>query len=351
MKQSTPNTSDTSIKSGETYGVANWRMAAGSVSQTEPKRDPEIQQFFDLVWPAGHVVASPLNPVFLLDLPKLASERASERWLVRDGLLPLIWFFSQNPEPGNFKQKLLVPIQFQEYVPNAWRQQVELFELFNETANQPQEIRELLLMGVLMPSMCSIARLERDLKMIVERIGGPQALSKLRIRAYFPFKYEPPAEFNGTAFYLRYSQLLFKYLGADVEFLEYESLQWINLESSTSVHEFNEEWLISNSYLKLLSLSKGHHFLTGLAPTRSSGGYDEIFPMFPNVSCGIRKRFDLEFIDYTGSAMVLETQERARAVHAAANSYANKLYPWPKWFTSWCRDFVLTSEIGGRNGF
>lgn len=353
MKRSTRTTSRPKTASPETvsekYGIQDWRNLSMPVAAPEPERSPEITQFFNGLWPVSESYASPLNPIFLLDLQKLSSFSEKESWLIRDGLLPLLWFFVNNPEPGRFKSTLRIHADFERFIPDAWRPQVELYELFpDENAPDPRQgagnrVRELLLTGLIMPSACSLNRLECDLAEIVKFVGGKDKLPGIKIRAFLPARFEVTDRDNGPSFYNLFMKTLFQSLGLEIEFLEYESLRWMYASSQVWMHEFNEKLLYSDSILSLLCLSKGHRQIP-MGPARKKPRFDRIYPVYPHVSCGIRKTYQENFVDYISSNWVPESQERAKAFYQATNSAANRLYPWPKWFPSWCQSLQAGSR-------
>jgi hypothetical protein len=353
------------------YGVANW--AATSKSTLSPAQNDSVKSarandvasFFQTVWPASESYVSALQPIFLVDLPKLNELSPNQDWLVRDGLLPLIWFFVKNPEPGRYSGRLRIPHEFQAFVPDAWRKQVDLYQIFEETAEgftpsfeareAKHEVREILLMGLIMPSVCSLSRLEFELSEIVRFVGGREALSKVQLRAFLPVRFEETSVYNGPAYFNRYMTSICAALGTDIEYLAFESFQWMYPRAGSWVHEFNERWLYSDSYLTMLALSKGSRFIPmGPSGLRSSlrataDDFDRVFPAFPNVSFGVHARYSQPFINYLDSAWVSETQERSQAYFRAVSSAANTAYPWPKWFDSWCKEFVLPN-IGPNAG-
>jgi hypothetical protein len=341
------------------YGIADWQT--GGVLMKAPdltglERNKESHDFFQNLWPASEAYISALNPIFLADLHAIEATNPKSHYLVRDGILPLMWFFSQNPEPGNFKGKIRVHSDFEELVPDAWREQTELFSLFAEksapqakNAAPTKSIKQILLLGVIMPSVCSLPRLESDLANVIEFAGGKEELEKIKIRAFLPFRMEAANMFSGHAYYNYFCSTLNRILGFNVEFIEYESLKWMYLEPGTWVHEFNEKYLYTDSYLSLLAMSKGGNFIPSVqgssvvAEVSESPAYDMIYQIYPHVSCGVRRKFQKSFVNYLNADWVPETQERALLFYKAMNSSAN-VYPWPSWFAPWCKDFVLRRQ-------
>ena len=184
MSKSTKTTSKpfaiASVPVQSSYGVESWRQAKPLAFVETPKRPQELKQYFDALWPSIEMYESVMKPIFLADLPSAAEANPKGEWLVRDGLLPLIWFFTKNPEPGSFRGKLRVHASFEEFIPDAWRPQVDLYELFSNDQDgydssfgvDTGEVKELLLTGLIMQSYCSLSKLESDLKGIVDFIGG-----------------------------------------------------------------------------------------------------------------------------------------------------------------------------------
>jgi hypothetical protein len=263
---------------------------------------------------------------------------------VRDGLLPLIWFFTRNPAPGKFSSKLYIHSDFEEFVPEAWRAQVELYTFFPENqAERKLKISEVLLTGLVMPSMCSLTTLRDDLENIVDRIGGAKALKGLKVRAYLPAKFEITDHRSGPAYYSRYIQFVCAHLGTEIEFMEYENLRWAYFSPGALVHDFNDRWLIADSYLNWLSFSKVDRPHTLFSDSLQKARKDcyRFVSIFPNLSCGLRKSFKKPFINYLSSDWAPESQERVQKYFSVMHSPANRSFPWPEWFGAWCNDFAI----------
>src|SRR3954470_10839273 len=56
--------------------------------------------------PFGSPYHSALNPVFLAECENLRQLDYAPVWLARDGLLPLLWFFSRFPVPQGFRGRI-----------------------------------------------------------------------------------------------------------------------------------------------------------------------------------------------------------------------------------------------------
>ncbi len=330
------------------YGVPDWRDHPKTLPLHVPPRRPEMDAYFGRLWPACDPYVSRLNPAFLADLQALDTGRPNERWLIRDGLLSLIWFFIKNPAPNSFKGSLLIDSEFEAFVPDAWRPQASLYDFFPdgyEAASKPTEVKDLVLLGLIMPSVCSLSRLESDLSRMTQIVGGQKKWKDVRIRAVLPARYEISDAFAGHAFYNRFMSTLVQYLGPNVEYLEPHTYQWHHFNSSTWFHEFNEKYLYADSFFTEIALSKGHWAMDVQTKVLDRSRLDEIVPAFPHVSCGIRKKFEKPFINYVNSGWMQTSQEVAKALHRVMDSSAIRSFDWPDWFFTWCKD-ISTGEQG-----
>ncbi|MCC6278523.1 MAG: hypothetical protein IT289_11470 [Oligoflexia bacterium] len=333
------------------YGIANWReMARHRKPAHVFSRPPDIQAFFDRLWPAVDNYVAPLHPIFLLDLPHFATSLTRNVWLIRDGLVPLIWFFISNPEPGNFKAQILIHSQFEEYVPEAWRAQAALFDFLPEESEKILETSakdrdELLLLGQIMPSVCSLEHLEKDLDMILRKVGGKRGLRKMRLNAFLPARYEDSEHSEGPAFYNKFMITLCRYLGADINILEHKQLLEASHFRTSWVHEFNEKHLYVDSHSMRIALSRGGSILILEEKNKQrTHHYETIYPFYPNLSCGISTRFEKKFIDYLTDGAIIESRESAKNYYSALASSSNRSFPWPRWFTSWCKHLLVAES-------
>ena len=336
----------TSTTSKEMYGVQDWQKATSGFKELELEREPSLKEFYGNFWPPMESYVSPLNPIFLLDLPKAIEHVNKESWLVRDGLIPLIWFFTKNPAPEGFRAKLRIHADFEEYVPEAWRPQVELYRQLAgndagyESRRSPRKVTTLYLLGLVSPSVCSISELERNLKDIVTFIGGPKKIAALKIKAFLPARFEPNDIFSEPSFSSRFIATICRHLSANIEFFEFESFRSMYPEEGSWVHEFNSGDLYSDSYLSSVAISKGIKVLPigRFKPENERTSFDQIVPLYPHVSCGIRTHFRKPFINYLNESWIAESKERAQVFNRTVSAVVNRVYPWPEWFQSWCKE-------------
>lgn len=80
---------------------------------------------------------SPFNPVFLNRLKDESLLLAPIPLLVRDGLLGLVCFFLRHPRPPEgLKATLLIPFEFQEWVPERWQSHIYLYRYQSNQASE-----------------------------------------------------------------------------------------------------------------------------------------------------------------------------------------------------------------------
>src|SRR5207244_2578750 len=109
-------------------GLIDWfEIHPALESKAVRRHSAEVENFLTHLWPMGLTYQSPFRPRFLIELERSGLEASDETFLVRDGLVPLLWFWKKWPEPGAFRGKLIVGDSYVEYVPEAWRPHIRYY--------------------------------------------------------------------------------------------------------------------------------------------------------------------------------------------------------------------------------
>lgn len=98
--------------------------------------NPEFLGFSAKIWPVAQAYASPLNPLFLGSLIHIRQLESKPHWLVRDGALPLHWFFKTHPRPGARPSRLFIHEDLQSLVPEAWHDHVGTYRLHQQSPSR-----------------------------------------------------------------------------------------------------------------------------------------------------------------------------------------------------------------------
>jgi hypothetical protein len=254
-------------------------------------------------------------------------------WLIRDGLVPLSWFFECHPKPPSdgFKTKLLILEDLAGYVPSGWRKHFGTYRLVSRKTTKTKGPRRLFLTSLVNESYCSLESLKTQFEK-VHRWLGPRKHSS-DILAFLPIHNEPSSSFA--------SQFIANVCGEMPGHIQCMDWQKFNNSDSLvgySLVELNDHLICGDSYLSHAVLSRG---ATLLDPTRHVGALTDIesgavyTELSPYHGMLIKRSI--------GKTSFLETalKERNEMSHyyqgynRAMWSHANLKYPWPQWLMDW----------------
>jgi len=217
--------------------------------------------YLDYLSPFSKSYFGPTCPILLLSGIDLEKLEKKDYWTIRDGLIPLYFFFKENePLEG---QKILVDSDFLFLVPNKWKKNVLFYKIEADNLFSKNNLpKEIILFGLPNETLTSFDEFEEQLKAISNYLGK-ENIEKINITAYLPNK---RADLWGTwtdENFFKYGKVLFKELKIDIAFPE---LLAINAKSSykdTLYVELNAKHFIADTFPMHMVLSKGGGLLEG----------------------------------------------------------------------------------------
>jgi hypothetical protein len=284
-----------------------------------PSLDPEATYFLNVLWPVSLPYYSPLNPVFLAQCAGLEALDKHPHWFVRDGLVPLLWFFEQHPSPRKLRSRLWVHEELGRWVPPAWRGHCGTYRLETTPGRERAAARGLLLTGIMMDSYCPLSRLDAHLDSIVARYG--RRLDRMELALFAPACFGQRGETPAHEFHAEFMLRLCRKLGSSVR-----ALSWARLEATESwegfdVIDLTDRHLCADSYLLHLAVSRGANpRFEGQG--QSGGDFVALSPLH-----GFRMHHSL-------GRLPTRADKPAR-LQEAMRSPANRRFPWPEWFARW----------------
>lgn len=292
---------------------------------------PQLEQFTGFLWPAAIDYGAPVPRAFLHGFRGSASLAGAEAWIVRDGLIPLLWFFRTHPRPERGAGRLLVPESMAPYVPEAWRRHTESFRLTDgpcsvAPADAPPR-RRLLITGIAMDTYCSLEHLARTL---------PRLTELARREGVTEFNAFLPARMDGYGNEHRHEYLgeFYGRLATTLPGLRY--LRWTEFDSTESwsdsfVVDLNEELLLADSYLVHHALARGARPLERAEPDAERDECARI-PLSPHHSLSCSR--------LAPRPAGTRDMDRAfaRAFAAQHSSEASRRFPWPEWHLAAARN-------------
>ena len=73
----------------------------------------EVKNFFSHFWPNTSDYQSPFENIFLIQAATAKIFNSRPKWFIRDGLIPLLWFFKTHPTPAKMKSRIYIHQWFQ----------------------------------------------------------------------------------------------------------------------------------------------------------------------------------------------------------------------------------------------
>jgi hypothetical protein len=286
---------------------------------------PEVRRFRDHLWPAALDYHSPLNPVFLAGCTDLGSLFDHPSWFVRDGLIPLLWFFKTHPNPGGFQGRLWVAEEFAKWVPLAWRSVTGSYRIECPVTTAPSRARCLLLTGLSMESFCSLEFLEQSLAEL-SRMIPPKELKKREILAFTPARTDNFGSQHHHNYTGEYIQSICKALGTQIRFLNWQSLlETLDSGKTCDLYELNEKLLCADSYFVHAALSRGARLLRAKSPRSTAG--TSFIELSPHHGVRLKKRIQ--------EPSLWNSKDSSRFFANVMLKEANQAFPWPNWFMDW----------------
>jgi len=255
--------------------MSSVQLQKQSVDELIPPKG--FQSFIDSIWHARAALYSPIPMDFLLkyvDSPKYLSQRPE--WILRDGLVPLAWFFKQNPTPPKtLRTKLYIEESLAPLIPKAWKPLVGSFRLRSiSTKPNPSRETSLFLTGIMNPSHCSLSFLSHSLKKI-HRLLKEKKVTPSSVYCYLPLAFESVHYTSAFEFHPHFIKILKSEFQIPILFLGEKEFFNKSQISHGFIYELNEGGLFNNSYLLHRSLFNGLSLLEN--PPSSSNLFKTVY--------------------------------------------------------------------------
>ncbi len=206
----------------------------------------------ELLYPENEIFRSDFaRPIFLSSLNSIDDLGMSSRWLCRDGLVGLLWFFLQNPLPPRQFTRLYIHHALAPIAPPSWRPHCGQYSVRStrhaEPATRPTEHA-------------------LHVEFVYPPYNSPESslLSKLRDRresknwfVLVPAPFISPTDC--ARFYQQLNALSLEGRAATNRFLSFDEFSLIESLTDHSLVDWNNRTLIADSFLAHLALAKGAH--------------------------------------------------------------------------------------------
>lgn len=290
--------------------------AAASIDCQLPKRrrlNEDFQvpgyatPFLNFMWPMANEYVSPLNAIFLVQIIQLSAFNQRRYWLIRDGLVPLVFFFKVHPKPEGVRTRLFIEESVAFVVPEAWRPLVGTYRV--TSSFQPADLSKTLFCGLAAPHHQEDEELREQLNSLDgENLRKRENSVYLPTRPYF-------LNFDET-FPLRYLSILTSAVGSRLQPLAWSQVNFRTHFSGYELIELNGKRLVADSYIAHLVLARG-----AFIRSRPRSESERWIPLSPFHGLALKDR-----VEASGDAAFSSRLE---------NDPRNQIFPWSTWFGGW----------------
>lgn len=318
----------------------NWYLYNDSFRRSDGVRlltdTPECKEFFWHFRPHTNDYSSSLNPVFLAEIPNLETLGRRPVWLVRDGWVPLLWFFRNYPKPENLKTKIFVHEDLLSVVPSAWAKHFGSYRLvshFMPGIKPKTEPLRFIFTGLVTDSICSIDFLKDNLQRLKKQFGS--ALDKAEKTFCFFVRQDGYFAEDQSPFQVQFLATMAREIGENFYSISLEELKALSNLNGIYFCDFNERRIIADSYLQHLCASKGALMLRDgqIAQMNKLNKNERYVPLSPYHGMIIRDNI----VSQAGKF----TAEIDQEIERVMMSGSNQRYPWPRWLVEWSRETNL----------
>jgi hypothetical protein len=284
----------------------------------------QIQNPSNYLWPVT-LAHGALDWMFLSEIDEQTKLTPGRPIKIRDGLIPMAWFFYNNPEPVAWNRKILVHHSLFRHVPTAWRNLTGVYDMgVQASPGESTAIDELLLLGVASENFCELDRLQEILSQVEDRLAHFPAVSK--VSAYIAV----PPWLDQVPFQAEYFGTLSRALSRKIHFWDWYKFCGRKNLSKLWVVDLNGYTLCADSYLYQWALTHG---------AKSFFPVQEGFIAAEDLS--INHRYYIrENLNPTPPppAEEIEARRMLRLLMSSSPSpLKSNQFPWSAGFEHWCR--------------
>lgn len=287
---------------------------------------PSLNQFMGAIWPMGPLYYNPMNAVYLMQIVDLRLLRIRPEWVVRDGLIPLLWFFKQNPRPPDFNVRLYVDESLARFVPEVWSSKFGTYRLHS---GQPSPLgSRTALIGIAAEIYAGVSFVHKKIAAICARESAAGSLSTdLCVLAKIVSHDEKEQTFHASYFREIFTQAT----GAMRIMTRNELCGTFDMQK-VRLYDLNEKLLLSDNSMAHELLRKGAYW----GETREISHGEEYRKLSPFHGYVMNANLDqVSGLDVAQS--MREFSQFHDRVDDVFSSQAFQHFPWPTWFTEWAR--------------
>jgi predicted DNA-binding transcriptional regulator AlpA len=294
---------------------------------------PDATAFAQSLWPMSSEFQMSIQNLHLIQVMSLEQCNSSTFWLVKDGLLPTIWFFKRFPRPQGLQSRLLFHVSLKRYIPEAWTDHVGLYGVYNqseEPLSTKSKSGEIFITGLVSDFYFPSFEVESFFDQLRKH---PEANSwkQKKIKVMLPLRLSHHPEANSLG--LQFMAQLCETFGTDMQAISYVQLR--NQEDFTgdTLIDLNTNHILTYTEVLHHTMSRGIRVIGGQTELTE---VDQAIPLSSYHGLNLKLKVDLGDSIYNQVLKSYkEVDQYYRRYVKAVESSSNLNFPWPQWFSDW----------------
>lgn len=292
-----------------------------------------LNQFIGAVWPMGSLYHNPLNAVYLMQIVDIRLLGIRNSWIVRDGLIPLLWFFKNHPRPPSFDVKLYVDESLARFVPRAWSSKVGTYRLHSLTP-AASDARTALI-GIAAEIYAGLPYIHKKIAAIRTReIAAGSTGTDLCIMARMISNDEKEQSFHAS-----YFREIYTHVTDAIRIMTRNELASTFDVQKLRLYDLNEKLLVADNSLAHELLRKGAYW----GETREIATGEEFRKVSPFHGYVLNSDSD-QVAELELAQSMRKFSQFHDNVEDIFSSQAFQHFPWPTWFAEWARAAQADAE-------
>lgn len=276
----------------------------------EFQRGPELSKLASWLYPHYQSYISPVNPIFVSEIPNLDILNSKKLWAIRDGLVPLLFFFTKFKTPKGLHSKILIDQELLDCVPEVWRPYVGSYYL--QSKDNSVEADKAFIYGVNSEVFMSKESVEKALEPFAKRKKPwKEVWIYLSTRQFTPL--ENPR--HHAQMFLE----IFERTGAKMKVVDLQEILGVQSWENWQLFELNKKTILADSWLSQAVISRG-----GQIPERKQPQNSEVVHLSAHHNCVIQWDVDWPKI---------KVQDRQEEMSELIQSIEARTFSWKKIFS------------------
>jgi hypothetical protein len=312
--------------------VSDWAKAAAAEAKVEAAVH-NTKGTLDFFWPAHLKYSGVIPGCFLFNIRDIKMLNRSTCWIARDGLVPLTWFFLQNPTPPkSLATKIYIHHSVQEIVPKPWQKLIRVYKLQPDEKLIRQKKSKLLITGLMCKSYVDVANLKNQINSL-NQLFDSQKIKIENCSIFTVARHNGHGSEHDHTFHFEFTNEIIKGFGTEFKIYKWNQFEMANDFSDYYVVDLNSRYIIADSF-------NIHHAIARGATYLEPGG--DLQPI-ETVPLSRSHHWALAKVGQNTTALALakaglkQAQEFSDYFVEDGLADVQKRFPWPDWVTDWAK--------------